>query len=1611
MRNFYSKLKIQLNLVLVLAAAMLANTSVVNAQVRVPFTQRTSQFTPTKKIYHVRGDFQMFGNTNLTLQNYSNTTANSNNQMIYVDVDGNSNTLNSSSATLQLSNENGAIPACSHIVYAGLYWTGRASDGPSSPNTFSVTKNGVTKNYDKRVVKLRGPGAGTYTSITAAPADIYYPTTTDGYMYSAYAEVTDYVQSHGIGEYTVADMALIEGNGGSTGYYGGWSMVVVYENNQMKYRDVTLFDGHAYVAGNVTADFTIPVTGFQTVQAGPVNVKIGVMAGEGDQNINGDGLDLERWDHGDWKQLKTDTNDQNNFFNSSIANGGTPRNPNLMNNTGLDIAMFYVDNHNNEYITNNQTSTNFRYRTNQDTYIINVFAMAVDAYIPDPEGNLITMSINGQPVSGGALSCLPGDEIEYKIYVRNRGTEAINNTKLIVPIPYNTTFVNNSITKNVYFTPLPTPNTAIFNPLMGANGSLVWDIGTLPLPANSSTLLGDVTFKLKITQDCTLLKNATCQNVAAVNGFMSGVGAITNTTFTEKNLIQGYETSGACIGQEILAPLLITINAANYVALNCQNSPPVSSLEFCSPGANIPITMVAGSFPPGSRFYNQYPVTATTTEYNINNPFPSTAGTLNYFAVPPGAIDGCYFPFSITVTTVNTLPTASDVSYCAGSTAVPLTATPSSPNYTLYYYSSINGIPQISITPSTTAVGSTTYYVAEGWSALCLGPKKPIIVNVYPQPTLNAPANATIQGCSTSAITGLAYSTTPVVISLAQFQAAGGSIPNSSNIGAYTLSYTDVKNGTCPIVVTRTFTLVSACGTKTATQTITIKDTTPPVISALPGASVMSCEGTPVFATPTATDNCGSVTLTYVDVNSAKLCLGSYSITRTWTATDACGNVATASQVINVSDTTPPVISQLPGTTTISCPAVPVFALATATDACGSEFTLTSQDVTTPGACAGSYSITRTWTAVDGCGNSAVSSQTIKVIDNTPPVISALPAPSTVSCTAGNPVFVTPTATDACGGNVTLTFADATTPGACANAKTITRTWTATDPCGNVATASQVINVTDTVAPVISALPAPSTVSCAAGTPVFTTPTATDGCGGAVTLTFADVTTNGACAGSYTTVRTWTATDVCGNAATASQTITVQDTTAPVIAALPAPSTISCPATPSFATATAVDACGSAFTLTFADVTTNGACAGSYTVTRTWTATDVCGNSSTASQTITVQDTTAPVIAALPAPTTISCPATPSFATATAIDACGSTFTLTFADVTTNGTCAGSYTTVRTWTATDACGNSSTASQTITVQDTTAPVIAALPAPSTISCPATPSFATATATDACGSTFTLTFNDVTTNGTCAGSYTTVRTWTATDSCGNSSTASQTITVQDTTAPVIAALPAPSTISCPATPQFATATATDACGSTFTLTFNDVTTNGSCAGSYTIVRTWTATDACGNASTASQTITVTDTTAPVIATLPAPSTISCPATPQFATATATDACGSSFTLTFNDVTTNGSCAGSYTTVRTWTATDACGNASTASQTITVTDTTAPVIAALPAPSTISCPATPQFATATATDACGSAFTLTFADVTTQGSCAGSYSVTRTWTATDACGNASTASQTI
>src|SRR5439155_9246426 len=80
-----------------------------------------------------------------------------------------------------------------------------------------------------------------------------------------------------------------------------------------------------------------------------------------------------------------------------------------------------------------------------------------------------------------------------------------------------------------------------------------------------------------------------------------------------------------------------------------------------------------------------------------------------------------------------------------------------------------------------------------------------ITINDNIPPTVSCPGTKTIEGCDTSAITGLPYSGTTATINLAQFQAEGGNA--SDNCGIASITYQDSKAGTCPIVVTRTFTV------------------------------------------------------------------------------------------------------------------------------------------------------------------------------------------------------------------------------------------------------------------------------------------------------------------------------------------------------------------------------------------------------------------------------------------------------------------------------------------------------------------------------------------------------------------------------------------------------------------------------------------------------------------------------------------------------------------------------------------------------------------------------------------------------------------------------------
>jgi len=212
----------------------------------------------------------------------------------------------------------------------------------------------------------------------------------------------------------------------------------------------------------------------------------------------------------------------------------------------------------------------------------------------------------------------------------------------------------------------------------------------------------------------------------------------------------------------------------------------------------------------------------------------------------------------------------------------------------------------------------------------------------------------------------------------------------------------------------------------------------------------------------------------------------------------------------------------------------------------------------------------------------------------------------------------------------------------------VPRTYFVQDQAGNMAQCEQTFTIESTIPPTVDC-PADVTLNCDEDTSPANTGMATGAASCSnftVDITFTDVSTQGqGCSEfSYIIIRTWAATDNCGRTTTCSQTITVEDLVAPMITC-PADVTVECdqPTDPgATGNATAMNdncAADDQLTVTFSDVSDQeptGCANDTYTITRTWVASDPCGNTASCVQLINVEDTTPPTIVC-PANTTIEC--------------------------------------------------------------------------------------------------------------------------------------------------------------------------------------------------------------------------------------------------------------------------------------------------------------------------------------------------------------------------------------
>ncbi|MDQ1639500.1 MAG: hypothetical protein QOF62_2839 [Pyrinomonadaceae bacterium] len=271
-------------------------------------------------------------------------------------------------------------------------------------------------------------------------------------------------------------------------------------------------------------------------------------------------------------------------------------------------------------------------------------------------------------------------------------------------------------------------------------------------------------------------------------------------------------------------------------------------------------------------------------------------------------------------------------------------------------------------------------------------------------------------------------------------------------------------------VTTITWTAANAAGTESCTQTVTVNDITAPTIIA-PAPTSASADASCQAAVPdyttstTVSDNCAcassdaseicqtreTISVTQSPAAGTLVGLGPHTITLT--AQDQAANVSTATVVFTVNDTTAPTFTFVPANISVStgagattCDVVVDPGMATATDNCSVSVTRSPSGNTFP---VGTTTIT--WSATDGSNNTTTATQTVTVIDNTPPTISC-PANVTVylplnsTATSRTVTYAAATASDNCPGT-TIAYSNAS--GSVFPVGPTTVTVTATDASGN----------------------------------------------------------------------------------------------------------------------------------------------------------------------------------------------------------------------------------------------------------------------------------------------------------------------------------------------------------------------------------------------------------------------------------------------------------------------------------------------------------------------------------------------------------------------------------
>jgi len=355
-------------------------------------------------------------------------------------------------------------------------------------------------------------------------------------------------------------------------------------------------------------------------------------------------------------------------------------------------------------------------------------------------------------------------------------------------------------------------------------------------------------------------------------------------------------------------------------------------------------------------------------------------------------------------------------------------------------------------------------------------------------------------------------------------------------------------------VTTVNWKITDASGTEAICNfTVTVLDAQKPAITC-PNNLVRNtdaglCTAVVTYANPTATDNCGTVSVSHVSGGASGSTFNKGVTMVQWKATDNASpaNESTCSFTVTVNDAQLPSIACpsniVTNTDPGQCHAATNYNTPTATDNC-TGVTVALQSGLPSGSNFPKGQTTLVWKATDVAGLTKTCSFRVTVNDAENPVITCptvVPLTTTANSCASAPVtYSAPTATDNCT-TVTVTRLSGPASGSTFPLGNTTVIWRAIDGVGRSSTCSFAVTVTDVTPPTISC---PNSISATgSGSPctaavTYANPTATDNCG-VQSLFLLTGLNSGSVFPAGVTVNTWRAIASNGQSATCSFTVTV----------------------------------------------------------------------------------------------------------------------------------------------------------------------------------------------------------------------------------------------------------------------------------------------------------------------------------------------------------------------------------------------------------------------------------------------------------------------------------------